>query len=79
MDDIKARQRTLAIQALNIGLEFGFIIALPLVAFVLLGKYFDRQYHHHYFVIIGIFLALASSITFIYRRINNIRQQLNHL
>ena len=49
--------------------EFGFIIALPLVAFIFLGKYLDTRANTKYFTLIGVLLALTLSVTWLYKRI----------
>ncbi len=49
--------------------EFGFIIALPLVAFIFLGKYLDNRFSTKYFTLIGVLLALTLSVSWLYKRI----------
>ena len=53
----------------ELGLEFAFIIGIPLLGFIYLGKWLDTKYQHHFFVIIGLLLALALSSFTIYKRI----------
>ena len=72
----KSNQRRLMLKTLNLGLEFGFIIALPLVALGLLGKYIDQRHHTKYFVLIGILLALTTSSVWFYKRIKDILNDL---
>lgn len=57
--------------------EFGLIIAVPLVVFAFLGKWVDAKTHqHNTFVLLGMFVALVSSVSLITRRINSIRKEL---
>lgn len=57
--------------------EFGFVIALPVVVFGLGGRWLDGRTHHEYlFTLVGILLALITSVTFLARRISIIRKDL---
>ncbi len=58
------------------GLEFAFLIAVPLVAFLFLGKWLDAKFNRHFFVIIGIFVGLTVSCFAIYKRINELKKML---
>lgn len=58
--------------------EFGFVIALPLICFGLLGKWLDARYHtHKAFTLVGILLALIASVVFLSKRIMVIRKELS--
>lgn len=57
-------------------LQFGFFIAIPLFIAVFLGKFLNNKYHTHYWVYILGFLALITSIGFIYRKISNFKNRL---
>ena len=57
------------LKILGFASEFGFIIALPLVAFIFLGKYLDNRANTKYFTLIGVLLALTLSVTWLYKRI----------
>ncbi len=61
------RKRLTFLKTLNIAVEFGFIIVLPLLGFGYLGKYLDNRYHVHYNVIIGIIVALVTSGLWFYK------------
>ncbi len=74
--DKQAQNRLTLMKSLNIAIEFGFIIVLPLIAFGYLGKYFDRKYHTTYLVLVGIFLALLTSSLWFYRTINRLLKDL---
>jgi len=54
----------------SLGLEMGFIIALPLVAFALGGKWLDKHFGFHtpWFTLIGIILAITSTTIWLTRR-----------
>ena len=73
------KQRNLFMKATQIALEFGFIVAVPLVVFGFIGKYLDSRMHTKYWVLIGILLALGSTILWIYKRIKEIRNELKNL
>ncbi len=62
-------QRMTLAKTLGIAVEFGFIVALPLLLFVFLGKWLDHKYHTVFIVYIGITLALAASTLWFYKRI----------
>ena len=62
--------------AYELATEFAFLIAVPLIGFLLLGKWLDAKYHQKFFVFIGLFLALATSSIAIGKRINRIRRDL---
>lgn len=56
---------------LEVGLEFGFIIALPLIALIGTGLWLDKKYDTiPVFILIGLFLALGISTYMLYKRIN---------
>lgn len=57
-------------------LEFGADIAIPLIIFVLLGKWLETKYNTKLFIIVGIFLALGTSTYIIGKTINKIRKNL---
>lgn len=63
-------------KALTLSMEFGFIIVLPLLAFVYLGKYLDSKYNQHIFVVFGIVLALVTSSIWFYVSIEKIIKRL---
>ena len=56
------------------GISFAVIIALPLVAFIYAGKWLDQKYNHHFFVLIGILVALFVSSLGVYRKILEIQK-----
>jgi hypothetical protein len=72
----QAKKRLTFIKSLNIAVEFGFIIVLPLLGFGYLGKYLDNRYGKEFFVLIGILLALAASGIWFYKRINELLKDL---
>ena len=69
-------KRAFGLLAAEAGMEFAFLIAVPLIAGVLGGKWLDNKYHHNFFVIIGLFLALAVSCISIYSRIKDYKNLL---
>ncbi len=60
----------------EMGIEFALILALPLLAFIFLGKWLDAKTNKHFFVIIGILLGLTISWYMIYRKINDLKNML---
>ena len=61
------------INLLEIGLQFGLIIALPLIVLISIGLYLDKTYHTvPLFILIGMFLALGVSTYALYKKINEI-------
>lgn len=66
-------------KALNISIEFAFIIIVPLLIFVYLGKFLDARYGKHFFAIIGILLALAVSSIWFYRIIKKLAEEIKNI
>lgn len=60
----------------ELGLEFAVMLALPLFAFIYGGKWLDRKTNHHFFVIIGILLALTLSWYLVFKKINKVTKLL---
>ena len=60
----------------SFAVDFAFMIAVPLLAFIYLGKWIDSRYGTKYFVIVGILLALALSVFMIYRKLKEIKNTL---
>ncbi len=69
-------QKLVGILMLEAGIEFAFLIAAPLLAGVLVGKWLDDKYHHNFFVIIGILAGLAITCFAIYKRIIDYKKML---
>lgn len=63
-------------QVFSITFEMGFMIALPLVIFGLLGKFLDNKYHTGYYVYLGIALAITLTSILLYRRFARILEKL---
>jgi hypothetical protein len=76
MTDNHERQNNATKSALVLALEFGFIIALPLVVFSLLGKWLEAKYHTNLFLLGGLILAIVSSTIWLYRRIKQIFEEI---
>jgi undecaprenyl pyrophosphate phosphatase UppP len=53
---------------LGVAFEMGFIIALPIVLLAAAGKWLDARHHTHVWLYVGIVLALASSVTWLFQR-----------
>jgi hypothetical protein len=78
-DATKEKQkRSLYLKTLNFAVEFGFMIALPLLAFGYAGKYLDSRYHtnNKIFLYAGIILALATTCALFIRKIKDIMKDM---
>lgn len=70
------KQRKAGLLLIEAGTEFAVMIGFPLGGFILLGKWLDNKYQHHFFVVVGIFCALALSSYMIYKKIKQVRNLL---
>lgn len=59
-------------KSLALALEFGFIIAIPLLIFAFVGNKLAEHYSNKGFLFGGLTLALITSCIWLYRRINDI-------
>lgn len=58
---------------LEIGLQFGLIIAIPLILFIGIGFVLDKKYDTvPLFILLGLFLALVISTFMLYKKIKEI-------
>lgn len=53
---------------LAVAFEMGFIIALPILILAVAGRWLDTRHHTQVWLYVGIVLALASSITWLFHR-----------
>ena len=72
------KRRSIYLKTMNLAFEFGFIIALPLLAFAYAGRALDRHYHTNFLALVGIFIALTTSSIWFYRRIKEIREEMKN-
>jgi F0F1-type ATP synthase assembly protein I len=72
----KDKQKIVGILMLEAGIEFAFLIAVPLIAGLLLGKWLDRKYNQHFFVIVGILLGITITCIAVYQRIKDYKKML---
>jgi flagellar biogenesis protein FliO len=58
----------------NLSMEMGFIIALPLLVFALAGKWLDARMHNtiQWFTLLGIILAIILTTIWLTRRIKEL-------
>jgi hypothetical protein len=70
------KQQVVGLLMAEAGFEFAGLIAIPLVAGLLIGKWLDRKYNHHFFVIIGILLGITITCFAIYSRIKDYKKML---
>ncbi|MEK7123233.1 MAG: AtpZ/AtpI family protein [Patescibacteria group bacterium] len=56
-------------QVFGLALQMGYLIAIPLVVFALVGRWFDRLFGSSpLFFLIGVFLAITASTVLVYRK-----------
>jgi len=72
----KDKQKVVGVLMLEAGTEFAFLIAVPLIAGLLIGKWLDRKTNHHFFVIIGILLGITITCIAVYQRIKDYKKML---
>lgn len=63
-------------KTLAIALEFGFIIAIPLLGLTVAGKWLSAKYQNELFLYGGIVLAIVASTIFLVMRIRKIYKEL---
>ena len=66
--DPKTTKSVFGVLMVEAGLEFAVILAGPLIGFIFLGRWLDNKFNHHFFVLIGILLAIPLSGYMIYKR-----------
>lgn len=71
--EAKAKKAAIWSQLTGIGLDFALYLFIPLILFIYGGKWLDAKYHHKFFVLIGIFLALGLSWYLIYKKIKEVK------
>lgn len=69
--DPNKKQMTMR-KTLLFSLEFGFMIAVPLVVFAFIGSKLASHYDNRGFLFAGLVLALLTSCIWFYKRINDI-------
>lgn len=64
---MKNKEQSKILAALSIAFELGFAIALPIVLFLLFGRWLDSLFHTSpLFLIIGILLGVSVAIISVY-------------
>ncbi|MFA4930357.1 MAG: AtpZ/AtpI family protein [Patescibacteria group bacterium] len=64
-------------QPLQLALNLGYMIALPLVILALVGRYLDKIYQTSpIFLLIGLFIAFGISCYYVYRKVIKIYSNL---
>ncbi len=56
-----------AMSMVSVGLDFAVMLAVPLIIGIYAGRYLDAKMGTKYWVIVGLLLAMATSIVGIYR------------
>lgn len=70
------KNRLTTLKTLAIAAEFGFIIAIPLVIFSLIGNWLANKYHNRLFLIFSLVAALIFSTVWLYIKILRIYEDL---
>ena len=56
-------------ELVSLAFELGYIIALPLLAFILAGKYLDQRFGTHpYLKLLGLLLAIGATTLWLIKR-----------
>jgi hypothetical protein len=63
----------------TVAFELGFIIALPIVIFAAIGRWLDEKYGTNVYLLLGIALAIISSVFWVYRRLAPMIEKLNKI
>ncbi len=77
-DPGKDKQKVVGLMLFEAGMEFAGLIAVPLIGFILLGRWLDHKYNTHFIVIIGILLALTVSVLGIAKKIKDYKKILDN-
>lgn len=67
----KSKQITF-MKSLSLAVQFGFMIAIPLVVLAYAGKWLSAHFHNQIFFYAGIILALLTSTIWFYKRISDL-------
>lgn len=70
------KNRLTTLKTLAIAAEFGFIIAIPLVIFSLIGNWLANKYQNRLFLIFSLVAALIFSTVWLYIKILRIYEDL---
>ena len=70
------KQKIVGLLMLEAGTEFAFLIAVPLIAGLFLGKWLDKKYNNHFFVIIGILLGITITCVAVSQRVKDYKKML---
>ncbi len=73
------KKRLTTLKTLGIATEFGFIIVLPLLGFAYLGKWLDHRYNQHFFIFVGLILAIITSGLWFIRVIRDLMKDMSDL
>lgn len=72
------REKSIFFQALSLSWELGYMIAIPLVALALGGRFFDNKYDSSpIFLMAGIVLALLISGILVFRKSKKILEEMS--
>ena len=70
-DSEKASQLT-TMKTLSFAIQFGFMIAIPLLVLAFIGKWLSAKYGNEAFLYAGLVLALITSTAWFYKRITTL-------
>ncbi len=75
--DGEKKERSTLWQALSLAWNLGYIIAVPLVVFALLGRILDNRFHTSPLALLaGIFISLVVSTVGVYRKTKEITKEM---
>ncbi len=78
MSQKKPLDKSNAFSALSLAWELGYLIAIPLIIFALLGRWLDKIYHSSpLFLLIGVVFAFIITSVFIYQKTISLISQID--
>src|SRR5687768_16738186 len=63
----------------SVAFELGFMIALPIALFAVLGKWLDNRFSTNYYILLGMALAIITSVFWVYKRLSPMIEKLNKI
>jgi undecaprenyl pyrophosphate phosphatase UppP len=63
----------------SVAFELGFMIALPIVLFASLGRWLDNRFGTKHYLLLGIAIAIISSVFWVYKRLTPMIDKLNKI
>ncbi len=72
------KQHSLYLKTFHFAIEFGFMIVVPLLGFIYLGKFLDNRYNsgNQLYIYVGIVLALITTCLLFMKKIRDIMKDM---